>query len=386
MHGLQNDIALQTLIDQVKTANAAKTPLNICGGGSKQFYGEAMPVEAAREVLNTRELSGISSHQPSELVVTARCGTPLAELEAALAEKGQCLPFEPPHFTAGRNANADKASQATVGGMVAAGLAGPSRAQAGSVRDYVLGVTLLGGQGEVMSFGGQVIKNVAGYDVSRLLAGSLGTLGVILEVSLKVLPTAPATATLCFQMNEAAAIRQLNQWGGQPLPLSGSTWWNDTLVLRLSGAVAAVQAAVKKLGGELVPADEAVLFWRGVRDHTDVFFAYASEAVNSGEASGRGELWRISVPSTTAPLGLPGESLIEWGGAQRWLLTAAGQAAAVRAAALAKGGHATLFRATDKSSGVFTPLTEPLAQIHLEMKRSFDPNGIFNPGRMYPGL
>ena len=366
MQGLQNDIALQTLIDKVQTANAAKTSLNICGGGSKSFYGET----ANGEVLDTRLLSGISSHQPSELVVTARCGTSLAELEASLSEKGQCLPFEPPHFSA----------DSTVGGMVAAGLAGPSRAQAGSVRDYVLGVTLLNGQGEVMSFGGQVIKNVAGYDVSRLLAGSLGTLGVILEVSLKVLPISPATATLCFQMKEAAAIQQLNQWGGQPLPLSGSTWWNDTLVVRLSGAVAAVNAAVKKLGGEVVPEHEARVFWRGVRDHSDAFFVSAQAAVNAG-----GELWRVSVPQTAAPLSLPGESLIEWGGAQRWLITAAGQAESVRAAAKAAGGHATLFRAVRKSSGAFTPLTEPLAQIHLEMKRSFDPAGIFNPGRLYPG-
>ena len=366
MTDIANDPALQTLIDQVRAAQASKTALNICGGGSKSFYGEA----ATGEVLDMRALAGISSHQPSELVVTARCGTSLAELEAALAEKGQCLPFEPPHFSA----------HSTVGGMVAAGLAGPSRAQAGNVRDYVLGVTLLNGQGEVMSFGGQVIKNVAGYDVSRLLAGSLGTLGVILEVSLKVLPIAPATASLCFQMNETAATQQLNRWGGQPLPLSGSTWWNDTLVLRLSGAVAAVNAAVKKLGGEVVPQDEAGSFWRGVRDHTDAFFLTAQSAVDAG-----GELWRMSVPQTAAPLGLSGESLIEWGGAQRWLVTAAGQAADVRAAALAAGGHATLFRAADKSSGAFTPLTAPLAQIHFEMKRSFDPAGIFNPGRLYPG-
>ena len=367
MQGLQNDIALQTLIDQVQTANAAKSPLNIRGGGSKDFYGEA----PSGEVLDTRVLAGISSHQPSELVVTARCGTSLLELETALAEKGQCLPFEPPHF------NADS----TVGGMVAAGLAGPSRAQAGSVRDYVLGVTLLNGQGEVMSFGGQVIKNVAGYDVSRLLAGSLGTLGVILEVSLKVLPIAPATATLCFQMKEAAAIQQLNEWGGKPLPLSGSTWWNDTLVLRLSGAVAAVSAAVTKLGGEVVPEDEAAVFWRGVRDHSDAFFVAAQAAVDAG-----GELWRVSVPQTAAPLALAGESLIEWGGAQRWLVTAAGQATAIRAAAKNAGGHATLFRAANKASGgAFTPLSEPLAQIHREMKRSFDPAGIFNPGRLYSG-
>ena len=362
-----NDPALQVLIDCVKAARATNTPLCIRGGGTKDFYGEA----PRGELLDTRVLAGISSHQPSELVVTARCGTPLAELEAALAEKGQCLPFEPPHFSDG----------ATVGGMVAAGLAGPSRAQVGSVRDYLLGVTLLNGAGEVLSFGGQVIKNVAGYDVSRLLAGSLGTLGVILEVSLKVLPCAPASATLCFQMNQAAALKQLNGWGGQPLPIDASTWWNDTLVLRLRGAHAAVEAATLKLGGEVVPPQEADVFWAGLRDHRDEFFVAAQAAVDAGQA-----LWRVSVPQTAAPLALAGESLIEWGGAQRWLVCEAGRSDAVRAAAAAAGGHATLFRANDKSAGVFTPLTEPLAQVHREMKRSFDPDGLFNPGRMYPTL
>ena len=362
-----DDSALQTLIDRVHAAQAANAPLCIRGGGSKDFYGEA----PQGELLDTRVLAGISSHQPSELVVTARCGTPLAELEAVLAEAGQCLPFEPPHFMPG----------ATVGGMVAAGLAGPSRAQVGGVRDYVLGATLLNGNGEVLSFGGQVIKNVAGYDVSRLLAGSLGTLGVILEVSLKVLPCAPASATLCFQMTEAAALKQLNLWGGQPLPINASAWWNDTLVLRLRGAVAAVQAATKKLGGEVVPSSEADAFWIGLRDHGDEFFVAAQAAVAAG-----GSLWRVSVPQTAPPLALTGESLIEWGGAQRWLVTSPGQTTAVREAALKLGGHATLFRGNDKSAGVFAPLTPPLAQIHREMKRSFDPAGIFNRGRLYPSF
>jgi len=365
------DPSLQILIARVQAARANNTPLCIRGGGTKDFYGESR----RGEVLDTRVLAGISSHQPSELVVTARCGTSLAELEAVLAEKGQCLPFEPPHFAG------DESGGSTVGGMVAAGLAGPSRAQVGSVRDYLLGVTLLNAAGEVLNFGGQVIKNVAGYDVSRLLAGSLGTLGVILEVSLKVLPCAPATATLCFRMNEAAALKQLNLWGGQPLPIDASSWWNDTLVLRLRGAYAAVEAATLKLGGEAVPPTEAGVFWAGLRDHRDEFFVAAHAAVDAGR-----DLWRMSVPQTAAPLKLPGESLLEWGGAQRWLVCEAGRSDAVRAAAATAGGHATLFRSQDKSAGVFTPLTEPLAQVHREMKRSFDPDGIFNPGRMYPTL
>jgi glycolate oxidase FAD binding subunit len=294
-----------------------------------------------------------------------------------LADKGQCLPFEPPHFSAG----------GTVGGMVAAGLSGPARATVGAVRDYILGATLLNGQGEVLSFGGQVIKNVAGYDVSRLLAGSLGTLGVILEVSIKVLPIAPATVTLRFDMTQAAALAQLHQWGGQPLPLNASALWNDHLVVRLRGAVAAVQAASAKfqaLGGEVIEPDLADPFWQGLRDHRDEFFAAARAVVDAG-----GALWRLSVPQNTPVLDLPGTPLVEWAGGQRWCVTPRADAdTATRLREIAKraGGHATLFRSTDKSAGVFAPLGSPLDRIHRELKRAFDPDGIFNPGRLYPGL
>ena len=374
-----NDPALQILVDRVRSAQAAGAQLCIRGGGSKDFYGEA----PQGEVLDTTVLEGISSYEPTELVVTARCGTLLAKLEAALAEHGQCLPFEPPHFGAG----------SSVGGMVAAGLSGPSRASVGAVRDHVLGATLLNGRGEVLSFGGQVMKNVAGYDVSRLLAGSLGTLGVILEVSLKVLPEAPATATLRFQLDEATALAQLNAWGGKPLPLNASAWWNGTLVVRLRGALAAVQAAMAQFGrqgGDMIEPAHASAFWHGLRDHHDEFFDSARAAVAAG-----GALWRLSVPQTAAPLGLPGVQLIEWGGAQRWLVQAppdggdvpaAAHAASIRDAAARAGGHATLFRSLDKSPGVFAPLQSPLDRIHRELKKSFDPCGLFNPGRMYPGL
>lgn len=361
-----NDPALQRLIDHVLTAQAAGAQLAIRGGGTKAFYGE--PVQG--ETLDTTVLEGISSYEPTELVVTARCGTSLAELEATLAEKGQCLPFEPPHFAAG----------GTVGGMVAAGLAGPARAAVGSVRDYVLGATLLNGRGEVLTFGGQVMKNVAGYDVSRLLAGSLGTLGVILEVSLKVLPVPPATATLRFAMDAATAIARLNTWAGQPLPLHASAWWNETLVVRLSGARAAVESAAKTLGGERIDPAPAATFWRHLRDHGDEYFVKTREAVDAGTP-----LWRVSVPATTPPLALPGDTLVEWGGAQRWLCGPA-TVDEVRDAATRAGGHATLFRAADKSAGVFAPLQSPLDRIHRDLKKAFDPAGIFNPGRMYPGL
>jgi len=366
MQMIANDPALQLLIDRVKTAAAAGAQLCIRGGGTKEFYGE--PPQG--ELLDTRVLEGISSYEPTELVVTARCGTSLAELEAVLAEKGQCLPFEPPHFAEG----------STVGGMVAAGLAGPSRAAVGAVRDHLLGATLLNGRGEVLTFGGQVMKNVAGYDVSRLLAGSLGTLGVILEVSMKVMPAATATQTVRMEMDEAVALAQLNTWGGQPLPLNASAWWDGNLIVRLRGALAAVEAARVRIGGDVVEEPHAAPFWSGLRNQTDDYFARAQVAVEAGAS-----LWRLSVPQTAKPLSLEGELLIEWGGAQRWLCSHQ-PASLVRDIAARAGGHATLFRATNKEPGVFAPLQSPLDRIHRELKKSFDPQGVFNPGRLYPGL
>ena len=352
-----HDPALQALVDRVQAARADRTPLHIRGGGSKAFYGEP----AQGEAFDVTALRGISSYEPTELVVTARCGTPLAELEAVLAERGQCLPFEPPHFGGGT----------TVGGMVAAGLAGPARAAVGGVREHLLGATLLSGRGEVLSFGGQVMKNVAGYDVSRLMAGAMGTLGLLLEVSLKVLPKPPAEATLRLALPQDRAIEALNRWGGQPLPLSATCWSGGALTVRLSGARAAVAAARGKIGGEGV--NDAEAFWRGVREQQMDFF------------SGASALWRISLPSTTAPLALPGGQLVEWGGALRWLKSDM-PAAQVREAAVQAGGHATLFRGGDRTGGVFQPLPAPLMAIHKNLKRSFDPQGLFNPGRLYPEL
>jgi glycolate oxidase FAD binding subunit len=363
---MTHDPALQILIDKVEAARAAGAQLRIRGGGTKDFYGE--PPQG--EILDTTVLEGISSYEPTELVVTARCGTSLATLEAALAEKNQYLPFEPPHFGPG----------STVGGMVAAGLSGPPRAAVGAVRDYVLGATLLNGRAEVLSFGGQVMKNVAGYDVSRLLAGSLGTLGVILEVSLKVLPLAPATATVRFELAQISAMQKINEWTGLPLPINASAWWDGMLVVRLRGALAAVQSALAALGGDVIEPTQAITFWRGLRNQTDEYFEKARAAVAHG-----GALWRLSVPPTAPPLAVSGEQLIEWGGAQRWLCTAL-PAALVRDAATLVGGHATLFMSNDKSAGAFAPLRTPLDRIHRELKKSFDPQGVFNPGRLYPDL
>ena len=350
---------IERFADRIRSAAAEKRPLRLRGGGTKDFYGQAL----AGEVLDTRAYAGIVAYEPTELVVTVRCGTPLAELEAALRAEGQQLAFEPPHFGPG----------ATVGGMLAAGLSGPRRACAGAVRDFVLGVRMLDGRGDDVSFGGQVMKNVAGYDVSRPMAGSLGTLGLILEVSLKVPPLPFAEATLKLELPQDKAIELLNHWGGKPLPISACVWTEGDLALRLSGAASAVDAARQMMGGETIAADQAERLWRGLREQTDSFFA-----------SDR-PLWRISLPSVAPPLALPGEQLIEWGGSLRWLASNA-DARTIREAAAQAGGHATLFRATDKSAGVFTPLAPALAKIHRNLKQAFDPAGIFNPGRMYPDL
>ena len=359
------DLPLEALIDKVQTARAMKAPLLIRGGGTKDFYGEALKGEP----LSTAALTGISDYAPSELVVTVRGGTPLAELEATLAGRGQCLPFEPPRY----------GPDGTVGGMVAAGLAGPARASVGGIRDYVLGATILNGKAEVLSFGGRVMKNVAGYDVARLYAGSMGVLGVILEVSLKVLPVPPRTKTLRFEMDQGEALKRLRAWGRQPLPINASAWWDGMLVLRLSGAQAAVQTAVAALGGEVIDPALADHFWRGLRDQQDEFFKGAEKAVAAGAT-----LWRISVPQKTRPLQLSGEQLIEWGGAQRWVVTTA-PASVLREAAAQAGGHATIFRG-DKRAGAMAPLPPVQQRIQRELKDSFDPERLFNPGRLYPDL
>jgi len=363
---VSRDAAMAHLIDRVTRARAVQQPLEIRGAGSKRFYGE----EPRGELLDVSALAGITSYEPTELVVTALAGTPLQELEAALAAHGQHLPFEPPRFAAG----------GTVGGMVAAGLAGPARAAVGSVRDHVLGVTLLNGNAEVLSFGGQVAKNVAGYDVSRLVVGSLGILGVICEVSIKVLPAAAATATLRFDCGQQQALQKLNAWRGRPLPINASAWHDDRLYVRLSGSRAAISEACRDLQGtELAPA-ASQSWWTGVRDQSHDFFVLGEEDLLRGEC-----LWRLSVPATTAPLDLEGRQFIEWQGALRWFRTRAA-AAEVRAAAVRAGGHATLLRGADKTPGAFTPLNAVLMGIHRNLKQAFDPKRIFNPGRLYAGL
>ncbi|MDR2013877.1 MAG: glycolate oxidase subunit GlcE [Rhodanobacter sp.] len=356
---------LEGFAARIRRAVEAGAPLRIEGGGSKNFYGGPL----RGEPLSTTAYAGVIAYAPTELVITARAGTALAQIEAVLAEKQQRLAFEPPRFS----------PDSTIGGVVAAGLSGPRRLQAGAVRDFVLGTRIVDGQGRILTFGGQVMKNVAGYDVSRVMAGSLGTLGLIAEVSLKVLPVPVAEATLRFACAQAEGIALANRWGGQPLPVSATAWHDGTLWVRLSGAEAAVTAARASLGGEVVDDEAGRAFWQTLRDQKHTFFT---------AIAGNGlPVWRLSVPSTTQPLDLPGDTWVEWGGALRWLASDA-SADQVRAVVLAAGGHATVYRASDdaktRAGGAFQPLSPALAVLNRNLKREFDPRGIFGPGRLYP--
>jgi glycolate oxidase FAD binding subunit len=344
----------EELRQRVLDACAAGQALGIIGGGSKSFYGRRVSTAP----LNLSGHRGMLSHEPTELVFTARAGTPLTEIEAALAEHGQMLPFEPPHY----------GPDATLGGAVASGLSGPRRPYTGAVRDFVLGCKLLNGKGEILSFGGRVMKNVAGFDVSRLMAGALGTLGVLLEVSMKVLPKPECEATFTFDLTAEAGLEALNRWALQSWPLSAACHDGRRWYVRFSGADCTIQAAQHRLGGE--PLADAERFWADLREQRLGFFA------------GEGNLWRLSlVPASPMP-NLPGVWFTDWGGALRWLKTEA-PVESVFLAARSLGGHATLFRAHDPTNQVFQPLPPSLKALHLNLKRAFDPKGIFNPGRMY---
>lgn len=357
---MQNQEILTTWQERVLAASAAGQVLRIQGSNSKAWYGEP----SAGEIFDTRALSGIIAYEPSELVITAYCGTPLRQLEALLAEHQQMLAFEPPSFS----------EHATVGGMFAAGLAGPRRAQAGALREFTLGASVLDGRGQILHFGGQVMKNVAGYDVSRLLAGSLGTLGIVLQVSLKVLPIAVLEHSLRFEMRAQDAINALQRWRSAALPISGSFWQDGQLSLRLSGGEAALQAACKQLGGaSLAHANQ---FWRNVREQELAFFT---------SQAGK-HIWRLSLPANAPYSASLGPQIIEWDGAQRWLClepeASQTQAAQLRHLAQEAGGHASLFRASDTNIARFTARPPALAKIEQRLRQQFDPAGIFNRGRM----
>ncbi len=376
------DSTLHQITDRIRAAAADGTPLRIRGGGSKDFYGNRLE----GELLDTTGLSGILSYEPTELVVTVGAGTQLAELEALLLERGQCLPFEPPHFDWSQNTGA------TVGGMVAAGLSGPARASAGAVREFVLGLHLINGRGEELVYGGQVMKNVAGYDVSRMMVGSMGTLGLITEVSLKVLPIAPAEATLVFALDQASALECLHRWGGQPLPLNASCWVHDDtagptgqdlLFVRLRGAVAAVEAACQKMlaevTGQRMDNAQAQGDWALCRNQQLPFFARPTDPNLA--------LWRLSVAQTAPVLDLPASPLIEWHGGLRWLWAPLEAGPALQAQAAAYGGNATVFVAphaySTRASGQFGLQEPALMAIQQRLKASLDPKGIFNPRRLF---
>ena len=349
--------ALREIRERVIEANRSGTPLRLRGAGTKDFYGESLE----GEVLDLRPCRGIVDYEPSELVITARCGTPLSEIDAALAGPDQFLAFDPPTFGA----------DPTIGGVIAAGLCGPRRLQVGATRDFVLGARLLNATGEELRFGGRVMKNVAGFDVSRLLCGSLGILGVVTEVSLKVLPRPRCEQTLALRMPAPEAVGLFNRCGSLPLPISAAAWIDGTAWIRLSGARPAVRSATDRVGGDEVGTVEAEAFWNALRHCTHPFFAAE-------------EIWRVSVPSTSQWLALPGQPLIDWGGSVRWY---AGdlRGADVRALAAAAGGTAMRWRGAAEDSR-FHPLSAAVAVIHRRLKRSFDPRGIFNRGRLVRGL
>ena len=353
----------QDLAERVRAAHASGTPLAIVSGGTKAWLGR--PLQGER--LDVSGHRGIVSYEPTELTLTARAGTPLAEIEAALAEHGQCLAFEPPHFDShllGGDGSGERA--ATLGGTVACNLSGPARPYAGACRDFVLGVRMINGRGEVLRFGGEVMKNVAGYDLSRLMAGAQGTLGVLLEVSLKVLPRPAAELTLALEMDAAAAVARFNAWAGQPLPITAACHVGEQAYIRLAGAEAAVRSARQRLGGEVI--DDGQPFWVSVRELRHGFF------------SARGSLWRLSLPPAAA-CDRQFRQFIDWGGAQRWLYSEA----PLWEMATAAGGHATHYRGGDRDL-VFQPLGPAMLALHRRLKVAFDPKGILNPGRLYPEL
>jgi len=377
-----SNLQVDAFREQILNAAKNKTPLSIEGGGTKSWYGNTNNYAK----LDTRSYSGILEYQPEELVITACAGTPLKEIEATLKEKNQVLAFEPPHF--GENA--------TFGGAIAAGLAGPGRITVGNFRDFVLGARILDGKGQDLSFGGKVMKNVAGYDVSRLLPGSLGTLSLLLEASVKVLPKPAATATLRCQLSQEKALKALNEWAGQPLPLSASCWIGSAkggdgeLTFRLAGAAAAVKAAIP-LMGSLVNATElnegvAEDFWNNLREQKISAF---------GNLGADQTLYRVALPAACGPIAISGandEIIFEWHGQQRWIKAPGDEAtfAAIKAIANSHGGHATRFRQganVDPSYQRFTLLTEQahskaLEAVQERLRSAFDPAGVFATKRL----
>lgn len=362
---------IQDTQEAIHEAIQSKDLLRITGSGTKDWFG----AELKGNPLSTKNYQGIINYQPDELVITVKSGTSIKEIELALEEKNQQFAFEPPHF----------GDNATIGGMVCSGLAGPGRVSAGSLRDFVLGAKIMDGQGQVMNFGGTVMKNVAGYDVSRLMPGSLGTLALLLDVSIKVLPKPIATATLQLEIEQQKAIHTMNLLASQPWPINASCWQgeqNGMLHIRLSGAKAAVESATnsfkKNLGMKLLDPDEAKKFWDSLREHQSDWFKSSNHQALP--------LWRFAVAPTSNPINLPGSTLIEWHGGQRWWQGHL-DAAAAKAIAAKAHGHASIFRSSERDLAMLSslndnPLTKALVPVQERLKKAFDPHGIFATGRL----
>ncbi|NYT46109.1 glycolate oxidase subunit GlcE [Alcaligenaceae bacterium] len=363
------EFALSQLSQQVMAARGSERPVYIRGGGTKEFYGEQVDGIAVPDiaVLDVSGYRGVVNYQPSELVITARAGTLLSEIEETLDHENQMLAFEPPRF----------GPTSTIGGCVASGLSGPRRMAAGSLRDFMLGAKLLDSTGKVLNFGGEVMKNVAGYDVSRLLAGSMGIFGALMEVSIKVAPKPFHEETLVLETDEAGALQQFTEWRGLPVPISATAWVADDtqragkLYVRVSGSEPAVAMGMARVGGQVMPADQAKVFWTTMRDQTHPFFQARP-------------LWRVALPPDSPPLEA-GPTLIEWNGGLRWLSTEVSPAD-LRRDVTQRGGHATLYRYDNRPADipVFHPLPSALRNINQRLKQELDPVGIFNPKRLFP--
>lgn len=349
----------QQLQQQVEEAYREKVPLRIIGGDSKSFYGNL----SEGKLLSVSAHTGIVEYEPNELVITVRAGTPLKEVKERLAAHGQMLAFEPPAY----------GDSATIGGTIACGFSGPGRLSAGSARDFVLGCKVLTGKGEVIEFGGKVIKNVAGYDVSRLMVGAMGTLGVLLEISLKVLPQPEKEITLAAAAKVSESIDIMNARAGQALPLTAACYDGEAVLLRFSSTEKGIKHALSMVAGDELK--QGPQFWQELNEHKHFFF---EEDV---------PLWRLSLAPATLHLGIPGNWLFDWGGALRWFKTDA-TPKNVRDAVAAEGGHATLFRYHEmwreqQEVSVFHPLPKALMSIHQKMKTAFDPEKILNRHRFY---
>ena len=351
---MSNSELIQTLCASIQQANNSQQALQIQGGGSKRFYGN----QISAKFLDVSDNIGIIEYEPSELFITARNGTLLTSIEATLEANNQMLPFEPPHFS----------SQATLGGTIACGLSGPRRPYASSMRDCILGTHIINGNGEHLEFGGKVMKNVAGYDASRLMCGAFGTLGVLTQISLKVIPKPQTQITVAIELNQSEALETMNAWVQTLLPISATYFCNDVLYVRIEGLDKTIRNVHQKMGGEILRDSQA--FWKDIKDHQAEFFQTQQP------------LWRVIIPNNTPPLSISGDSCLEWNGGLRWIKSDEETQYITNQCQVAKG-HATLFKAKTKPNDCLASINPKLQSLHLNLKAAFDANRILNPGRMY---